>query len=135
MGGETASPNQSRRCGRRQGGFLLIEALLAVFFLAVGITTVLRSYGSSISALRISGEYTRALMHLEESLWKFEAAGSIAPGSYTGQFPGSDERFHWRVDAVELTDLGLCETRATVSWEKKGKNREVSVITYLKLKQ
>ncbi len=106
---------------------------MAVFFLAVGLTAVLRSYGSSIDGLRISGDYTMALMLLEKSLWEFESKGSISPGTYTGQFSDGDERFRWRVDASEIGELGLCETRATVFWEKRGKTRDVAIVTYLKV--
>ncbi len=62
-----------------QRGFLLLETFLAVFFLAVGLTAVLRSYGSSIRALGISADYTKALLLLEKSLWEFESKGSITP--------------------------------------------------------
>ena len=113
-------------------GFLLLETLLAVFFLTVGLTAVLRSYGSSIRALGISADYTKALLLLEKSLWEFESKGSITPGTFSGEFYEDDGNFRWKIDASELTETGLCETRATVSWEQRGKPREVSIVTYLK---
>ena len=115
-----------------QGGFLLLETLLAIVFLAVGLTTVLRSYGSSLGSLRISADYTKALVLLERSLWPYESAGSIVPGTYSGEFSEEDEHFRWEVVASELMELGICETRATVSWERRGKVRHVSLVTYLK---
>ncbi len=115
-----------------QGGFLLLETLLAIVFLTVGLTTVLRSYGSSLKSLGISADYTKALVHLERSLWPYEAAGSIAPGTYTGEFSEEDGNFQWEIEASEVLELGICETRATVSWDKRGKVRHVSVVTYLK---
>jgi hypothetical protein len=115
-----------------QGGFLLLETLLAIVFLTVGLTTVLRSYGSSLEALGISADYTKALVLLERSLWPYEAAGSIAPGTFSGEFSEEDGNFQWEIEASEIMDLGICEIRATVSWEKRGKVRHVSVVTYLK---
>ena len=115
-----------------QGGFLLLETLLAIVFLTVGLTTVLRSYGSSLEALGISADYTKALVLLERSLWPYEAAGSIAPGTFSGKYTEEDGDFQWEIEASEIMDLGICETRATVSWEKRGKVRQVSVVTYLK---
>ena len=115
-----------------QDGFLLLETLLAIIFLTVGLTTVLRSYGSSLETLGISADYTKALVLLEQSLWPYEAAGSIAPGSFSGEFSEEDGNFQWEIEASEIMDLGICETRATVSWEKRGKVRSVSVVTYLK---
>ncbi len=115
-----------------QGGFLLLETLLAIVFLTVGLTTVLRSYGSSLKTLGITADYTKARVLLERSLWPYEAAGSIAPGTYTGEFSEEDGNFQWEIEASEVMDLGICETLATVSWEKRGKVRHVSVVTYLK---
>jgi len=135
MDANPAASMPGRGARRGETGFLLMETLMAVFFLAVGITAVLRSYGSSIQGQRVAGDYTKALMRLEESLWKFEVEGSIAPGTYTGVLTDVDGTFHWRVDAVELPELDLCETRATVSWEKRGKTRDVSAVTYLKRKE
>jgi len=124
----------NRRKGRLSGqrGFLLLETLMAIVFLTVGLTTVLRSYGSSLGSLRISADYTKALVLLERSLWPYESAGSIAPGTYSGEFSEDDEHFRWEVVASELMELGVCETRATVSWERRGKTRHVSIVTYLK---
>ena len=112
---------------------MLLETLLAILFLTVGLTTVLRSYGSSLKSLGISGDYTKALVLVERSLWPYESAGSIAPGTYSGKFSEKDGDFYWDITASEMLDLDLCETRATVSWEMRGKRREVSVVTYLKL--
>lgn len=133
MDDKTNIPAMRREVVLGQRGFLLLETLLAVFFLAVGLTAVLRSYGSSIHALRISADYTKALVLLEKSLWEFETRGSITPGTYTGEFSEDDGFFRWKVEATELTEMGLCETRATVSWELRGKPRNVSIVTYLRL--
>jgi hypothetical protein len=84
---------------QRQGGFLLLETLLAVIILAVGLTLVVRSFGSSIHALGTSGDYTRAIVLLEERLWDLEAKGSIAPGVTTGKFSEEDRNFSWEVEA------------------------------------
>lgn len=118
------------RLGQR--GFLLFETLLAVLFLAVGLTVVLRSFGSSLDALGISADYTRALVLLEERAWELEAKGSIAPGISNGKFSEEHGNFQWEVSASELEEMGICETQLTVSWEQRGKPRAVSIVTYLK---
>lgn len=115
-----------------QSGFLLLETLLAIVFLTVGLTTVLRSYGSSLTSLGVTADYTSAMVLLEQSLWPYESKGSIIPGNYGGAFAKEDRIYRWEIEASELADLGICETRASVSWERRGKTREVSVTTYLK---
>src|SRR3989304_6997108 len=113
-------------------GFLLVEILLVVFVLAVGLTIVVRSFGSSLDALGTSANYTRALLLLEERLWELEAKGSIVPGTFSGGFSEGDGNFQWAVKVSELPQLGLCETQVTVSWEQRGRPRAGSLVTYLK---
>ncbi len=115
-----------------QRGFLLLETLLAILVLAVGLTLVLRSFGSSLDALGTSADYTKALLLLEERLWELETKGSIVPGTFAGEFSEEDGDFRWEVKASELAEMELCETQVTVSWEQRGRPRDVSIVTYLK---
>ena len=129
------SPRQKSAWDRvpfSQSGFLLLETLLAILVLAVGLTLVLRSFGSSLDALGTSADYTKALLLLEERLWELEAKGSIVPGTFTGEFSEEDGNFRWEVKASELAEMELCETQVTVSWEQRGRPRDVSIVTYLK---
>jgi len=121
-----------RRTSRGDEGFSLVETLLAVLILAVGLTLVLRSFGSSLDALKNSAEYTRGLALVEARLWELEAKGSVAPGTSTGQFAEEDRDFRWEVKASELGAMKLCETQVTVSWAQRGRPRAISVVTYLK---
>ena len=130
--GATVGKQSGRRTSPGDGGFTLVETLLAVLILAVGVTVVLRSYGSSLDALRNSAEYTRGLALVEARLWELEAKGSIAPGTSTGRFAEDDQNFRWEVKASDLGEMGLCETRVTVSWDRRGRPRAVSLVTYLK---
>ncbi len=132
MGNSPGKKSTWDRVPLSQRGFLLLEILLAVLILAVGLTFVLRSFGSSLGALRTSADYTNALLLLEERLWDLEAKGSIVPGTFTGEFSEEDGDFRWEVTASELTEMGLCETQVTVSWKRRGRPRAVSIVTYVK---
>jgi len=132
MGNSPGKKSRWDRVALSQRGFLLLESLLAILFLGVGLTLVLRSFGSSLSALGTSADYTKALVLLEERLLELEAKGSIAPGTSTGGFYEEVGKFRWEVKASELRDIGLCESEVTVLWEQRGKPRSVSIMTYLK---
>jgi len=130
--GTTVGKKSGGRTSLDDEGFSLVETLLAVLILAVGLTLVLRSFGSSLDALGNSAGYTRGLALVEERLWELEAKGSIVPGTSTGQFAEEDRDFRWEVKASELGEMKLCETQVTVSWAQRGRPRAVSVVTYLK---
>jgi prepilin-type N-terminal cleavage/methylation domain-containing protein len=130
--GATVGKTPGWRTAFGHGGFSLVETLLAVVILAVGLTLVLRSFGSSLDALGNSADYTTGLALVEEKLWALEANGSIVPGTYAGEFPEQERSFRWEVKASEPTAMGLCETQVTVSWDRKGRPRAISVVTYLK---
>lgn len=131
--GNTAGKKSARdsvALGER--GFLLLETLLAIVLLAVGLTVVVRSVGSSLNVLGTSADYTKALVLLEEKLWELDAKGSVVPGTFTGEFSEKNGIFRWEVTASELLEMELCETQVTVSWEQRGRPRAVSIVTYLK---
>jgi prepilin-type N-terminal cleavage/methylation domain-containing protein len=130
---ERAADEAAGRAGLGDRGFSLVETLLAVLILAVGLTLVLRSFGSSLDALGNSADYTRALALVEQKLWDLEAKGSIAPGTHTGQFSEEEhQNFRWEVKASAPLEMGLCETQVTILWARRGRARAVSVVTYLR---
>src|SRR3989449_6516831 len=59
--GTTVDNKPGGRTSLGDGGFSLVETLLAVLILAVGLTLVLRSFGSSLDALGNSAGYTRGV--------------------------------------------------------------------------
>jgi prepilin-type N-terminal cleavage/methylation domain-containing protein len=130
--GATVGKRSGWRASGGDEGFSLVETLLAVLILAVGLTLVVRSFGTSLDALGNSADYTRGLALVEERLWDLEAKGSIGPGTSTGRFAEEDRDFRWEVKASEVAEIGLCETQVTVSWTQRGRPRAISVVTYLK---
>ena len=114
------------------GGFLLLETILAVLILSVGLSVVIRSFGSSLNFLRASDDYTQAMLLLEEKMWDLEAKGSITPGTSRGTFLEDDVKFQWQINASVPNGLDLCETEVTVSWKHRGGERNISLVTYLR---
>ncbi len=118
---------------RGERGFLLLETLLALFILSIGLTLVIRSFGSSLGALRTSDDYTQAMLLLEERIWELEAKGSILPGTSGGTFPQEAGKYQWQVSASPPNAKGLSETRVTITFKQRGRPRDLSVVTYLKV--
>src|SRR3989442_9726576 len=106
--GTTVDKKPGGRTSLGDGGFSLVETLLAVLILAVGLTLVLRSFGSSLDALGNSAGYTRGLALVEERPWELEAKGSTVPGPSTGQFAVEDRAFRWEDKASEIGEMNMC---------------------------
>ncbi len=124
-----------RKPGPSRGGFLLLETLLTVLVMTAGLAIVVRSFASSVEALAVAGDSTRALLLLEDKMWELEAQGVITPGTANGEFPRAEGEYRWEVTARQAAVPGLCETQVTVAWSRRGQPRSLSLVTYLKLEQ
>lgn len=122
----------ARRPGSSRGGFLLLETLLTVLVLTAGLAIVVRSFASSVEALAVAGDFTRALLLLEEKMWELEARGVITPGTTNGRFTQAEGNVQWEVTAASTAVPGLSETQVTVAWSRRGRPRSLSLVTYLK---
>jgi general secretion pathway protein I len=91
----------------RQGGFSLLEVVVAFAILALILGLLIQVFSRAITTTALSGDYSRAATLAEERL---NAVGTEIPleiGSYQGETDGG---FAWRVDIDLYEPLD-------VSWE------------------
>lgn len=109
----------TRRKSKRSG-FALIEVLVAVVVLAVGITFVLRSFSTSIRALKISRDYMMASALLDETL------RAVEDGRLTTDMPadsaivieGTHYALHFESGGGSVASrVGLKEVYVSVRWD------------------
>lgn len=126
-------PRFARAARRRQRGFTIIEALIAVAILSAALGVIFSVHTNATLAALLTSDRARARLHLE-SLLAETAAGPVAPGETAGAF---DERFSWRVRVVPLSPEGAAasapvramEVTATVEWRSRGQARSLSLST------
>lgn len=80
---------------RREAGFTLIEALVALAVLGVVLAAVLRAYGAGFRSAEQAEDRTRALLIAESRLAE-ALATTIAPGEWSG----AQGPYGWRVVAA-----------------------------------
>ncbi len=113
-------------------GFLLYEVLLALAILSIGLVIVLRSFSTSLRAVRTSQNYFKATLLLEEKLWEVEKANSLPPGISQGSFPGS--KFNWEVETSPIEeegDVGLNAVKVTLSWRQGKRKGDIGLTTWM----
>lgn len=98
----------SMRC--RQGGFTLLEALVAFVILAMTMAVIYQAAGGSVRATVEGERQTYALVLAESVLNNYR---SVPPGGMvrSGEL---DNGYSWRIEAAERPPAG--EDRDQISW-------------------
>ena len=144
--------------GRRQtiGGYILIEATVALVLLSIGSVTVHRTIQEAIRTRGQAQDYTRVRFLLDQVVAELEIQPELTEHSAQGRFEGEHSRFSWdyevrRVDVplsgrhplappegaeVEPFEYPedqeyLAHVRATVSWTRSGRAFSESYETLL----
>jgi len=119
-------------------GSLLLEALLSVIILSVSITMIIQSMTASLRAVKYSIHYTKASILMENKMVGLLQKGAAEPGAgESGDFDFPYENYQYSL-SVEPSDAGtgddhikLSDVQLRVSWMAGGKEKGVSVGTYM----
>jgi len=110
----------------RQGGFTLIEVMVAFMVFALLFGVVLQILSTSVGNTRLSGDYTQAALWAQSRLDTLGIERMIEPGVTQGRF---NEEFSWVMEvseteviderALDMTQelpIALYHVRLTVEW-------------------
>ena len=114
-------------------GFTLIEIVVTLAILSLALPTLLRSFTEAAKGQALAENRTTALYLLKFRMAEIEAEGYPDIGEEEGEF-GEDSRFRWHsdvqdVDSEEIEGLRL--VAVTVTWQERGRERLISMSTYL----
>ncbi len=119
---------------RRDGGFMLLEVILAVALLAISMFALIESLGRCLAAARSIQSYTTSEILLANKSFEFRTERPTDIIDQEGVFedyPG----FSW-TRKLEMTDNeGLWKQEITVYWYERGKLASDSVVEYRYLPQ
>jgi len=110
--------------------FLLFEVLVAVVVLAVGITFVLRSFSTSVSAVKGIEDYFTASSLIEEKIFQLQTLG-LDKVPTEGRFESGLEKFSWKINSVPVSDLSLYKVDLSIIWDTQSTTKVISIETYL----
>jgi type II secretory pathway component PulJ len=114
---------------RREGGFLLLEVILAVALLAISMFAIIDSLGRCVAAAKAVQSYSISEILLANKSFEFRAAraGDIFDQEGTfADYPG----YSWsrRLERTE-TD-GLWQQTIAVYWQERGNTVSDSIVEY-----
>lgn len=135
MASVMALPGPQRRQRRGEGGFSLLEVLVAFAVLAVVFGVLLQIFAGSAQRATLAESYLKATTLAESRLNAVGAEVPLAAGSVAGE---AEEGFRWALtlepypleglDPVIQSAIPLRVT-VTVDWEEGGRRHEVSAST------
>ena len=85
-----------------------METCLAIFFLTAGLVLVVRSFASSLRAVRFSQNYLLAAYLLEEKVGEDRLTGKVEDGN--------QDIFSWKVEKELDEEEHLEERKITITW-------------------
>lgn len=91
--------------GRRQGGYSLIEVIVAFALLALALTLLLGTLSGATRQVRWSGDAGRAALHAQSLLDQVGVGEPLQPGQSDGAF--DDGRYRWTLAITPWTDPAL----------------------------
>jgi|HubBroStandDraft_5_1064220.scaffolds.fasta_scaffold22871_4 general secretion pathway protein I len=119
---------------RREGGFTLLEVLVALTILAVALTMLFAIFGHSLSRAREAQSRMEARALAESLLAQAETAPTVAFGETSGRAPSGME---WQFDVrpyggdsdTQAWPAAAAEMTATVRWGDKSSGQTFALTT------
>lgn len=85
-----------------QGGYTLVEVLVAFVVLALALTFLLGTLSGSTRQVRWSADAARAALHAQSLLAEIGVGEVLQPGRDEGEF--EDGRYRWRLEVAPWVD-------------------------------
>lgn len=114
-------------------GFTLLEILVTLAILALALPALLHSFTIAARGQALAENRTTALYLLKFRMAEIELGGYPDVGEEDGEF-GDNSRYRWhsQVQDVESEEIeGLRLVTVTVTWQEQGKEKSISMNTYI----
>ncbi len=114
---------------RRDGGFLMLEVILAMTLLAISTVAIVESLGRCLAAARAVQSYSTSEILLANKSFEFRTERPTDLLDQEGEFqdyPG----FSWSRKLEETDSQGLWKQTITVYWYERSKLVSDAVVEY-----
>ncbi len=81
------------------GGFTLLEILVAISIMAICLTVILQLFSGGLRSGKLSDDYTRGVFHAREIMEEILASEALAEGISEGRF---DDSYAWEAEVIRV---------------------------------
>lgn len=124
-----------RFSGSKKAGFSLLEVMVAIVIMSFGILAILQLFPLGLKAGRISQDVTIATFLAQQRMEELKNTRYIDIEDKSGVFAAPYVEFNWNQIVSEETVNGetdmLKKVTVRVSWNRYGKTRNVTLVTFL----
>jgi general secretion pathway protein I len=130
------------RCPVSNGGFTLIEILVAISILGISLVVVLQLFSGALKSGRVSDEYTTGIFYAQEIMEEILLRTELTLGVEEGDF---DNGYRWRAEILRIEQVEeetsklpfeTFQILVDISWggvtEGKGKHFQLSTLKVIK---
>ena len=111
---------------RRDGGFTLIEVLVALVVAVAAMAILSQGFSTGAKASVVSQNATRAAILAGRVMTDYETGAQSTSGSSSGTF--EDEPDFSYDTRSETYDTGLLRVTITVTWDERGQERTYELV-------
>jgi len=118
-------------------GFTLVEILVTLTVLSLALPALMFSFRDAARGQSVCENQTTALHLLKFRLAEIELGGYPDIGDEEGEF-GENSRYSWRSEVQDAESdeiVGLRRVVVTVTWQEQGKEKSISINTYMANRQ
>lgn len=128
----TAAFRRTTKC-RCQGGFTLLEVMIALAVVSVALTALLGLANRTISTNDRLQKLTQATLLAQTRMTELEtnSGTSSSLSDNEGDFPEPFSEFHWRTEFLPTPVQGVRQVVVTVVWGDEGENESVDLTSFM----
>jgi general secretion pathway protein I len=117
-----------------EGGFALIEILVAVSILAISLVVIFQLFSGGLKSRKLSEEYARGVFHAREKMAETLLIPALSQGETEGEF---EDGYEWQMTITpipseedeEKLSVGLLNIRIRITWHEGEKKKSFGVDT------
>jgi len=105
----TRVPEQGRPGGGAQGGFTLLEVLIAFAILSIAVVAVIQGFAQGLRLLKVAGDHQQAVLLADQKIREMVTV-------VEGRDQGKEGNFDWERIVTVVPAPDLTRTQATAKW-------------------